>query len=88
MIVSTETINARLAIVTVVPLTTLKPGRRIYSNEVFLPAKAAGQPNDSLLLIHQVRTILKERLLTYVGDLTDTALREQVNSLLRRHFDL
>ena len=30
LIVSTETISARLPIVTVVPLTTLKPGRRVY----------------------------------------------------------
>ena len=88
LIVSTEAVNTRLAIVAVNPLTTLRPGRRIYSNEVFLPANAAGQPNDSLLLIHQARAISKERLMNHSGDLTDAGLREQVNSVLRKHFDL
>lgn len=88
LIVSTQLSHARLSVVTALPLTTRKPGRHIYRNEVLLSANAAGQPNESLVLIYQVRTLSKERLLTTVGFLSDEMLREEIRAALRKHFDL
>lgn len=88
LVVSREVINRALPVVAVVPLTTLKPGRRVYSTEVLLPAGAAGQPDDSLALAHQVRTISTHRLGTPYGDLTDPGLRSKVREALRVYLDL
>lgn len=88
LVVSREVINRALPVVAVVPLTTLKPGRRVYSTEVLLPSGAAGQPDISLVLAHQVRTISVHRLGAPYGELTDPGLRAKVREALRVYLDL
>ncbi len=88
LIVSEESSNTLLPIVTVLPLTTWRPGRRIYPNEVLLPAQSAGQQNDSVVMAYQIRTLTKERILTEIGLLGDETLRNQVRAALRIHLDL
>jgi mRNA interferase MazF len=88
LIVSHEAINEALPIVTVLPLTARKPGRRIYSTEVLLEAGKAGQPQDSIVMAHQIRTISKQRLREPYGVLEDETLREQIRRAMRTHLDL
>jgi len=88
LIVSHEAINETLLIVTVLPMTTYRRGRRIYSTEVLLPAGKAGQPHDSIIMAHQIRTIAKERLHRSYGWVNDEGLREQVRAAMRVHLDL
>ena len=88
LIVSHEAINAALTIVTVLPVTTLRPGRRIYSTEVVLPALLAGQPNDLIVMAHQIRTVAKKRLQAAFGRLEDEALRQAVRLAMRTHLDM
>jgi mRNA interferase MazF len=73
LIVSNEDFNVAAPNVTVLPLTSTQ--RRLYPSEVWLPSGAAGQPVDSIVMAHQVRTISKQRL----GNVIDA---------LREHFDL
>ena len=42
LVVSRESANAVLPVVTVLPLSTRRKGRRIYPNEVLLPSTASG----------------------------------------------
>ena len=86
LIVSNEEFNQAMLNVTVLPLTSTQ--RRVYPSEVFLPAGAAGQPRDSIIMAHQVRTISKQRLKNAIGRLDDENLRRQVRDALREHFDL
>lgn len=72
--------------VTVLPLTTT--GRSRYPAEVILPAGSAGQPKDSIVLAHQVRTISKQRLGHAYGQLLDDDLRSAVRAALIEHLDL
>lgn len=88
LVVSREVVNAALPVVTVLPMTTRKDGRRVYPNEALLPAGAAGQSRESLVMAHQVRTVSKQRLRSRVGALDDEALREAVRAALRVHLDL
>lgn len=88
LVVSREVINQALPVVAVVPLTSLKPGRRVYSTEVLIPAGAAGQPEASLVLAHQVRTISVHRLGSSYGELADPGLRFRVREALRVFLDL
>lgn len=88
LVVSCEVVNEALPIVTVLPLTVRKPGRRIYPSEVLLEAGEAGQPWDSIVLAHQVRTISKARLGAPYGAIEREALRERVRAALRIHLDL
>ena len=88
LIVSDETTNVAINLVTVLPVTSLKPGRFIYDTEVLLPAGTAGQPSDSLIMAHQIRAVSKERLLTSYGYLNDEDLCEKVRMALKTHLDL
>jgi len=88
LVVSNEIMNQALPIVTVLPVTSNKPGRRVYSTEVLLPAGAAGQPTDSIVMAHQIRTISKERLRAPYGRLADPALQQAIRVAMRLYLDL
>ena len=88
LVVSREVINQALPIVGVVPLTRRKPGRRIYSTEVVLPAGIAGQPEESIAMAHQLRTIARHRLGDPFGELTDPRFRDAVRDAIRIYLDL
>jgi len=88
LVVSREVINQALPIVGVVPLTRRKPGRRIYSTEVLLPAGAAGQPEDSIAMAHQIRTISRDRLGTPYGQVVDPDLRNSIREAIRIYLDV
>ncbi len=74
--------------VTILPVTSLKKGRRVYSNEVFIPKGIAGLAADSIILAHQIRTISKDRLIQFLGALKDPGLQTAVNQAVRSHLNL
>ncbi len=62
LVISEDDINELLNIVNIVPITSRKPGRIIYPNEVRLPIEISGLEKESIALCHQIRTIDKARL--------------------------
>lgn len=86
LIVSNEAFNQAMPNVTVLPLTSTQ--RRLYPAEVFLPGGEAGQPQNYIIMVHQVRTISKTRLKGLVGYLRDPSLRRQVQQAIQDHLDL
>ena len=89
LVVSRESINQILPIINVVPLTSLKSSdRKIYPNEVLLPAGTGGIALDTIVLCYQVRTLDKTRLLTELGEITDRKVRSQIVSALRFQLDI
>lgn len=88
LIVSRESINQSLSIVTGLPLTTLKKGRRIYPTEVLLPKGTAGLAAPSLVMAHQIRTLARSRLERLYGTLHEPELRKAVVDAMRLYLDL
>jgi mRNA interferase MazF len=86
LIVSNEEYNQSMLNVTIVPLTSTR--RRLYPCEVLLARGKAGQPLDSIIMAHQVRTISKQRLGRFLGHLDDAQLRREVRASIREHLDL
>ncbi len=86
LVVSNEEFNQAMPAVTVLPLTVTK--RRLYPSEVLLPEMKAGQPLESIIMPHQIRTISKRRLGKLLGYLTDAALRDEVHKAVREHLDM
>jgi mRNA interferase MazF len=62
LIISENEINDLLNIVNVIPITSRKPGRIVYPNEVMIPSFHYGLKNESIILCHQIRTLDKRRL--------------------------
>lgn len=88
LVVSEEDYNRVMPLVTVLPLTSRKTGRRLYPDEVLLEAGTAGLPLESIALAHQIRTISKRRLTTTLGPLDDPHLQEEVTEALKEHLGI
>ena len=81
LVISNEDINSVLPVLTVIPITSFKEGRKIYINEVFINTKVSGLKRDSIILCYQIRTIDKKRLKDKVCHL-DNEIISQVNKAL------
>jgi mRNA interferase MazF len=88
LVISDEQYNLLMPVITILPLTSLKKGRKVYPNEVLVPVGSAGLDFDSIILVHQIRTIAKQRLVKRIGELTDPDQRSQINDALRVHLNL
>lgn len=87
LVVSAEAVNQALPVVAVIPLTSAKPGRTVYSTEVFLAAGDTGLSKDSIAMAHQVRTISKRRLAAQCGSIGTPGQRKELRTALRTYLD-
>ncbi len=83
IIVSNPDHNEFMPTVTVCPLTSSV--RRIYDFEVFVLEGDGGVPKDSKVQPQLVRTVSKERLLTYIGQASEETV-VLVDEALKLHF--
>jgi mRNA interferase MazF len=67
-----------LPIVNVLPITSRKPERMIYPNEVLLPSGTGGLDKESIVLCHQIRTLDKRRLIKDMGRIEDIDFQEEI----------
>jgi mRNA interferase MazF len=91
LIISDDDYSLSMPLVSMLPITSLKPGRVIYPNEVLLRSNEipdTGLKTDSIILAHQIRTISKERLVNHMGNIDDLQIRNRVNEALRLHLNL
>ncbi len=88
MVISDEDFNMVMPVVTILPITSLKEGRRVYPNEVLLKEGAGGLTQDSIILAHQIRTISKQRLKDSLGFINDYSTRKAINDALKVHLNL
>jgi len=58
VLVVSNDIENQMDIITIIPITSRKKGRKVYPNEVLMEL----QGKEALLLCHQTRTISKSRL--------------------------
>ena len=78
LIISEDEINNLLNIVNVIPITSRKPGRNIYPNEVLIPFNNFGLNNESIILCHQIRTLDKKRLSIEYGQINDLKKQTEI----------
>jgi mRNA interferase MazF len=88
LVVSNDAVNHALPVSTVLPLSSLKPGDKVYPTEVLLPSATTGLPKDSVAMVQQVRTVAHARLLNLSGRLEDAALQEKLRDAIRLYFEV
>jgi mRNA interferase MazF len=89
LVVSNDGINTSLPVITQIPLTKLEgTTRRVYPFEVLLPKELVGSGWTSIAMPQHVRTIGKSRLLERIGELTDPALRSEIENRILEHFGI
>jgi mRNA-degrading endonuclease toxin of MazEF toxin-antitoxin module len=60
----------------------------VYPTEVLLDPGDAGQPEESIAMAHQLRTLSTRRLGVRLGTLVDAGLRHQLRTAIRVYLDL
>ncbi len=85
LVVSNEPFNETSGLLTVLPVTSMKERRAVQPWELLLPAAAAGNPLDSIIMPQQVRTISAKRIRRLYGRLSDPALRREVAGKMLLH---
>lgn len=88
LIISRESVNGVLSIVTVLPMTSKKLNRRVYETEVLLSARTANLPSESIVMAQQIRSVAKERLISSYGVIEEEDLRDKIRYALSIHLDL
>ncbi len=88
LVISEEAVNQALPIVTVVCLTSLKPGRKVYPIESLLEIEDSRLKERSIVMAHQVRAIAKDRLAEKCGAIKKEEIREQIRNIIRLYLDL
>ena len=88
LVISVEEANSMLPVVTILAITSLKDGRRIYPTEVFLPLGETGLNKDSIAMSHQIRAISKDRLEERTGEITSEIIKNQIRDAIKLYLDL
>ncbi len=88
LVVSEEAVNQALPIVTVICLTSYKPGRRIYPVELLLKSEDSHLDQASVLMAHQLRSISKERLGDKCGHINSELCRGKIRDIIKIYLDL
>ncbi len=88
LVISAEEANQALPVVTVLSLTSVKPGRKIYLIESLLTSNATGLPKDSIAMAHQIRAIAKERLGEKCGSISSEEIKKQVREAIKIYLDI
>jgi len=89
LVISNDGFNRHVPLVTVLPLTSLEgKRRRVYGFEVVLPANAAGNPLESIVMPQQIRTLSRSRINRVLGSLRSPHLRAEVEDRLLEHLGI
>jgi mRNA interferase MazF len=88
LVISAEEVNVSLPVVTILALTSVKPGRMVYSIEVLLEANETGLSKDSIVMAHQIRSISKERLTGKCGQIESEEIKKKIRAAIKIYLDL
>lgn len=88
LVISVEEVNQVLPIVTILSITSVKEGRRVYPTEVSMKSEETGLSKDSIVMAHQIRSISKERLIEKCGEVVDEQKRESIRSIVRLYLQM
>jgi mRNA interferase MazF len=88
LVISTNAVNHHLQVSTVLPLSSINPGDRIYPTEVLLDKTITGLPKLSVAMVQQIRTISQTSLFKMSGSIKDAKTQDAILDACRNYFDL
>jgi mRNA interferase MazF len=88
LIISNDMVNEILPVTTVLPISSLKPDSRVFPTEVLLTPEGSGLEKSSVAMIHQIRTVSRQRIGKKCGEIADVTVRNNIITAMREYFDL
>ncbi|MDD2353337.1 MAG: type II toxin-antitoxin system PemK/MazF family toxin [Atribacterota bacterium] len=86
IILSNDIHNQYSPLVTVAPISSNV--NNIYPFEIYLPEGMANLDNDSKIMIIQLRSVDKKRLLKKIGSVNNKQINMKINNIIAEHFSL
>ena len=86
LILSNDIHNQYSPLVTVAPLSSNT--NKVYPFEVFISKTATGLHENFKIMIIQLRSIDKKRLINKIGNIEDKETINKINQVITEHFDL
>ena len=88
LVISSDSVNHNLPVVTVIPLTSVELNDKLYASEIELDTVVTGLPKNSAAMLQQIRTVSSKRLHSFSGKIIDSDAKERINQALKFYFDL
>jgi mRNA interferase MazF len=88
LVVSNNAVNHNLSVSTVLPLSSIKDGGKIYPTEILLETDITGLPKNSVAMVQQIRTVAHSRLNNLAGQLECAVAREKILEAIRLYFEV
>lgn len=76
LVIQNDTGNQYSPTTIIAPITTLTPDKKVYPFEIRITPQESGLPNESKILLNQIRTVDKSRLSGKIGTLSPAKLLE------------
>jgi len=86
LIISNNIHNQYSPLVTVAPLSSST--NKVYPFEIYVPKKSTGLNENSKIMIIQLRSIDKKRLLNKIGNIEEKEILNQIHKVISEHFSL
>lgn len=89
LVISNDAVNNNLPVFTCIPFSSVKPETKIYPTEVYLSRAESGLPQNSVLMLQQIRTVAISRISgPKISTITEKAVREKINRAISVYFEL
>ena len=88
LVLSNNAVNHHLSVCTVLPLSSVKPGDKVYPSEVLLEPAITGLPKLSVAMMQQIRTVSQSRLIRLAGAVMDADTQNRILAACRAYFEL
>ena len=86
LILSNNIHNQCSPLITVAPLSSKT--NKVYPFEIYIPKTMANLQENSKIMIIQLRSIDKKRLINKIGNIEDNKIINKINKVISEHFDL
>lgn len=88
LVISNNMVNEILPVTTILPVSSLKENSRAFPTEVLLPPEVTGLPKPSVVMVHQIRTVSRQRIGKKCGEIADDEIKKKIQDALRDYFEI
>lgn len=89
LVISNNMVNNNLPIFTCIPFSSIKGNEKIYPTELYLSSEESGLNKNSVLMIHQIRTVSSSRVIgKKLSEIKDNHLKDKINEAIKDYFEL
>jgi len=88
LVISNNAVNHTLSLVTVLPISLINKGDKVYPTEISLPAKISQLSKESVVMVQQIQTIPQSKMEKKLTTVEDQEFKDQIKQALMNYFEM